>query len=48
MAVIREKIEFPCGLKYEGYIKGLGVNGQIGLDQIKECPLHGKKCSIKK
>jgi hypothetical protein len=41
------KIEFPCGYKYEADVRtAVFEEAKISSDnfQMKECPLHGKKC----
>lgn len=42
---IYAKNKYPCGLVEEISIKGFFVSGNIG--NPKECPLHGKDCSLK-
>lgn len=48
MAISNIKIEFPCGLKIEVYIRSIFLSEVNTFTDIKECPLHGKNCPKKK
>jgi hypothetical protein len=38
--------EIPCGYKQHIELHGFGVN-MTGNEDMRICPLHGKKCSRK-
>ena len=42
MARLKVKLEFPCGMKCEIYIRAIGHPSYQEKDL--ECPLHGKDC----
>lgn len=46
------KIKFPCGFEYSENLSTSSMwidEGELtSFDDIKECPLHGKKCKCQK
>ena len=48
MAINHIKIKFPCGLEIESYSKSIRLSYVNTFDDIKECPLHKKKCKEKR
>lgn len=43
MVYVKERHTFPCGYEMELEIKAFMPSGNVRT-QLKECPLHAKKC----
>lgn len=46
MAISCIEVKFPCGYKYKSYLRCLGISLEhdSDLNELPECPLHGKNC----
>ncbi len=44
MAKAEFSVKFPCGLEIYFKVKALFLGEYFNLEDVKECPLHGKKC----